>query len=58
MDDFIDLDKYYPNIMRKRWKNNDLINVITKMATISTVATNGTSTLQWLLKKFADQKKI
>ena len=27
------------------WKNNDLKNVIAKMATISTVATNGASTL-------------
>ena len=44
MDNFIDLDKYYPNIRTKIWKNNDLKNVIAKMATIRTVATNGAST--------------
>ena len=45
MDYFIDLDKYYPNIETTMWKNNDSKNVIAKMATISTVATKGASTL-------------
>ena len=45
MDYFIDLDKYYPNIKTKMWKNNDLKNARAKMATISAVATNSASTL-------------
>ena len=43
MDYFIDLDKYYPSIKTKMSKI-DFKNVIAKMATISTVATNGAST--------------
>ena len=42
---FIDSDKYYPNIKTKMWKNNDFKTVMAKMATISTVATYGASTL-------------
>ena len=48
MDYFIDLDKYYPNVKTEMWKNNDLKNVIAKIATISTVATNGASILSGL----------
>ena len=45
MDPFIDLDKYYPSMKTTMWKNSDLKNLISKMATISTVATNGVFTL-------------
>ena len=38
MNYFIELDKYYPSIKTKMWKNNELKNVIAKMAT------NGAST--------------
>ena len=41
----MDLDQYYQSVKTKMWKNNDLKNVLAKMATISTVATNGASTL-------------
>ena len=51
VDYFIDLDKYYRSIKMKMWKNNDLKNLIAKMATISTVATNGASTLCTLYLK-------
>ena len=45
MDYFIDLNKHYPNIKTKIWKNNDLKNVRAKMVTISTVPINGATTL-------------
>ena len=45
MDYSIELDKYDPGMKMKMWKNNDLQNVVVKMATIGTVATNDASTL-------------
>ena len=45
-------DKYHPSIKTKMWKNNDLKSLIAKTATISTMATNGASTLYLFIFTF------